>query len=245
MDVDYFATSFNIHQWTLANYTYAGCRWIGSDSDDWNDQDNWSCARVPLATDDVFIPDASTTVHSPTLTVNTSVQSVMIESGGILNGGTNSLTITGGSGPDIGTGCWTNLGTFNPGLSTVIFTNPFATMADPTNFHNVIIASGAALTLGTGNVMRIDGTFLNDGTLNAALLANTVEFNGTDQDIINPNGASSGYYNLILSGSGTKTMPVTPVSVSGNFSTAGNAHVTAASSMSIAGHLTIGSGSSF
>jgi hypothetical protein len=43
--------------------------------------------------------------------------------------------------------------------------------------------------------------------------SNTFNYNGTDQNVINPNGTIAGYYNLSISGSGIKTMPSTSMSV--------------------------------
>ena len=102
-----------------------------------------------------------------------------------------------------------NNGIFNPGTSTVVFTNALATISGTTNFYNITLNSGAGLTLESGSIMRIAGTITNNGTLHAALNPNTIEYNGANQTIINPNGSIPGYYNLILSGSGTKTMPGT------------------------------------
>jgi hypothetical protein len=47
--------------------------------------------------------------------------------------------------------------------------------------------------------------------------SNTFNYNGTDQNVINPNGTIAGYYNLSISGSGIKTMPSTSMSVLGIF----------------------------
>ena len=120
------------------------------------------------------------------------------------NSGVPTLTIDGA------VGAWDNMGTFNAGSSTVVFTNANATTSDPTNFYNVTVASGARLTLGTNNIMRIAGALTITGILNASYNYNTIEFNGSiAQSIPNPNGSTSGYSNLILSGSGTKTLAAT------------------------------------
>ena len=64
---------------------------------------------------------------------------------------------------------------FVAGTSTVKFINAAATMADPTNFYNVEVGTGATLTLGTNNVMRIAGALTLNGNLNAASNNNTIE----------------------------------------------------------------------
>ncbi len=241
-NITYFATTNNNHLWFLSNKETINYVWQGQASSDWNDLNNWSAGAVPDLTSDVVIPDAATTANDPFLPTSpaASVKTIDIQPNGILNGGEGtSLTIAGA------TGAWLNEGSFNPGTSTVVFTNANATMADPTNFHNLTINSGASLTLGTNNIMRIAGTLTNNGTLRAALLPNTIEFNGTDQTIINPNGLTTGFYNLILSGSGTKSMPSSPLSIAGYFLTTGTATATAKNAITVGGDVTIEDGSTF
>ncbi len=242
--ITYFGTAFDDHPWGLSNKESADFTWQGTPSTDWNDQNNWSGGVIPGLTSSVVIPDASTTLHDPVLPSSPSalVKTITIQSGGILDGGaTTTMTVAGS------TGAWLNLGTFNAGTSTVIFTHANATMADPTNFYNVTIANGAGLTAQSGNIMRIAGTLALEGTgvLKAALLPNTIEFNGTDQIIINPNGPTPGYYNLILSGSGSKSLPATALSVAGDFTTSGTVTATAGAAITVGGELTIESGSTF
>ncbi|MFZ4798235.1 MAG: beta strand repeat-containing protein, partial [Bacteroidia bacterium] len=240
--ITYFGTSFDTHRWYVSNKASVNYIWQGQASSDWNDINNWSAGAVPSSTCDVVIPDAATTANDPVLPTSpsASVKTITIQPNGILNGGdTTSLTIAGS------TGAWLNEGIFNSGTSTIIFTNANATMADPTNFYNLTINSGASLTLGTNNIMRIAGALTNNGTLRAALLPNTIEFNGSDQTIINPNGLTPGYYNLILSGSGTKTMPSSALAIAGNFLTSGTATATANNSITITGDVTIEQGSTF
>jgi hypothetical protein len=228
----------------LANKESASFTWQGTPSSDWNDPNNWSTGTIPDQNADIIIPDAATTLHDPLLpdSPSASVKTITIQSGGILEGGSaTTLTITGSA------GAWLNMGVLNPGTSTVVFTHANATIADPTNFYNVTIANGAGLTPETNNIMRISGALTLQGTgiLRAALLPNTIEFNGADQNIINPNGLTPGYYNLILSGSGTKTLPGTAMSIAGDFSTSGTATATAVAAITVGGNLTIGVGSTF
>ncbi len=233
--------SFPSKYWTLGTSTTANYTWLGANSSDWNDAANWT-SGIPSSGKHVVIPDAGTTTFDPDLPSSTTIGSITIQAGGILNGGTSTaLTLDGG------TGAWDNMGTFNAGTSTVIFTNSAATMSDPTNFYNVTISDGASLTLGTDNTIRIEGilSLSSTGILNAASNHNTVEYNGADQTVVSPNGSTAGYHNLILSGTGTKTMPVTALSVFGDLSTAGSASVTALSALTIAGNVKIGAGSTF
>jgi len=96
----------------------------------------------------------------------------------------------------------------------------------------VTINPGAAVMMGSGGTMRIGGTMTITEHGVAAQLANTfVEYNGGDQTILNPNGATPGYDNLILSALGPKTMPVTALSIRGNFSMSGTASASAGSAI--------------
>ena len=242
LELTYIAkSSFNSKYWTIGTSTGANFTWIGA-STDWNSTSNWVGGIVPASGNHVVIPDGNTTPFDPVLPATTTIGSISIQAGGIVNGGTGTvLTIDGAA------GAWENLGTFNAGASTIVFTNAAATMADPTDFYNVTVANGAKLTLGTDNIMRIAGTLslLGTGILNAASNNNTIEYNGIDQTVIMPNGPTAGYYNLILSGSGMKTMPGSSLSVAGNFSTSGTATATAGGAMTVIGNITIGMGSGF
>jgi len=238
IDADYFYGPTGTHTWSLGNSTVLYCHWNGPHSTEWDNATNWSGGYVPGDTDNVVIPEDRP--FYPTLPANASIKSIEIDNGGTLNGGTGTLTITGGTGPDAGTGCWDNRGTFNPGTSTVIFSNANATMSDTTNFYNITIANGAGLTQGTDNYMRIAGSLTVNGTLDATLSPNWIEFNGTNQNI-----PSNGYYNLILSGSGIKTMPASTIAVVKDFTISGTTTVNAGAAISVSGNITLGSGTTF
>jgi len=81
------------------------------------------------------------------------------------------------------------------------------------------------------------------GTLRAALLPIPSNLMVQTRLLLNPNGLTPGYYNLILSGSGTKTMPGTALAVYGDFTLSGTAVQLQAPAMTIAGSVTIGDGS--
>jgi uncharacterized beta-barrel protein YwiB (DUF1934 family) len=239
MEVSYFFTSFGAEEWTLGASEIASFVWNGSINTEWSNAANWSPTGNPSGLNFVIIPDATTTPNDPDLPLSAELEGLEIEDAGILNSLADAqLTISGS------TGAWLSYGTFNPGTSTVIFTNASATIAGSTSFYNVTIADSAALTPGADNIMRIAGAFTLQGTgiLYAALSPNTIEYNGTDQNIINPNGLTPGYYNLILGATGTKTMPGTALSVAGDFSMSGSASATAAEALSVSGNVTIGSG---
>ncbi len=237
--VTYFDVAADMHPWTLADKVSASFTWQGTPSTDWNDINNWSSGVVPISTSDVVIPDAATTLHDPLLPTTATAKTILIQQGGILDGGTGTtLTVSGSS------GAWLNFGTLNAGTSTVVFTNANATMADPTNFYNVTIADGASLTPETGNFMGIAGTLslTNTGILRAALLPNTIEFNGGNQTIVDTNAPIPGYYNLILSGSGTKTLSGTHMNVAGNLNIKGTTTVSVGTSVDVVGNMFIDAG---
>jgi len=231
------STDFTANSWSLGETTLSGVTWVGTTSTDWTVGTNWSGGVAPVSSSNVVIPAVISPKYQPTLPASTTINTLGIQSGGILNGGTStSLTIAGN------TGAWNNKGTFNAGTSTIVFTNSAATMSDPTNFNNVTVANGATLILGTNNVMRIAGTLSlsSTGVLNAASNTNTVEYNGASQTVVNPNGSTAGYSTLILSGSGTKTMPSSALSVAGDFSMNGSASATTANTLTIAGGFSLG-----
>ncbi|MCX6157647.1 MAG: T9SS type A sorting domain-containing protein [Ignavibacteriae bacterium] len=231
------SSSPDIKYWTLDTAEVPTFTWLGVDNV-WTNTANWTGGIVPGSSDRVNIPGGLT--YYPTLPSSTTIGAITIQTGGVLNATTGSptLTISGGA------GAWDNMGTFNAGTSTVIFTNAGATMSDPTNFYNVTVADGAKLTLGTDNVMRIAGilSLSSTGILDAATNHNTIEYNGASQTVINPNGLHSGYHNLILSGSGTKTMPVSLLELHGDFSMTGTVDVTASNNVTTEGNFGIGSG---
>ncbi|MGB4848502.1 MAG: hypothetical protein WBP41_11320, partial [Saprospiraceae bacterium] len=243
LGLDGFPTGFGQVQATLGGSALSNYTWNGSLNTDWINAGNWTPNGNPSDLSDVIIPDAGTTLNDPLLPTGiASVGRITINSGGILNATTtSSLTVTGAS------GAWINIGgTFNPSTSTVIFTNAAATISGTTNFYNLQINSGAGLTMGSNSTIRIAGTITNNGTWNVDLNdITTVEYNGANQTVLNPNGSLPGYHHLILSGSGTKTMPGSTMGIHGDFSMSGTAAATALAAVTIDGGFTLGSGTTF
>ncbi|NOR28558.1 MAG: hypothetical protein GQ540_08530 [Lutibacter sp.] len=224
--------------------------WEGSVSTDWYDSANWNPAFAPGATKHVIIPDATSTTYDPIITAstNSSILSLVIQTAGILNAGAISqLTILASS------GAWKNDGDFNASTGKVIFNNGVAseivTIAGITDFYNIEVGANTTLQPVPGNILRIAGVGIADVTsiVDFSSINNTVEWNGGNQTIVNPNGigGNSGYFNLILSGSGTKTMPNTALTIQGDFTTSGTANITAAEVLVISGNTLIGNGSTF
>ncbi|MFC2059240.1 beta strand repeat-containing protein, partial [Chloroflexota bacterium] len=241
--ISLLASSFGELPGTLGDSDLSSFTWNGSTSTNWSNVENWTPEGVPSDLTDGIIPDASGTTYDPILpTVPIAIGRLTIESGGILNATTTStVTLTGASGAFSNNG-----GTFNTSTSTVIFTNAAATISGVTDFYDVTIDTDAGLTMGSGGTMRIGGTMTNNGTWRAAgLSGSTVEYNGGSQTVLNPNGVTPGYDNLILSGSGTKTMPGTALSIYGDFSMSGTASATAGAAINTTGSFTVGEGTSF
>lgn len=192
--------------------------WDGSKSTAWNTPENWLLNHVPTMNEGVLIP---VTVNNPLLPESTETQAVckyiIIQSGGVLNGGTNNATLTIYDGTQAD--AWIvepadglPAGSFNAGNSTVIFSNPgystYAAISGTTNFYNLTVNTDSRITFSENSYIRISGTLLNNGIIDATQAANTVEFNGADQSIPNPNYTGGpGYHDLVISGSGTKTLP--------------------------------------
>ena len=216
--------------------------WNGSLSDSWTSVENWTPNAGPSSDKNIIIPDASTTPRSPILPAVTEIKTLTIEAAGILNSTASAqLTVNGGN------SAWNNTGgTFNFGTSNVIFTNAAATISGSTNFYDITIAADKALSMENGSVIKISGSLTNNGSLRAVNVSpTTVEYNGGDQTVLNPNGSTTGYYNLTLSGSGTKTLPVSDLTILGDLSIDGTTTVNTNSTLNISGNLTIGSNATF
>jgi hypothetical protein len=238
--IELLSATFGQVKISMAETALTSYTWNGSTSSTWENTYNWTPVGSPSELSNIIIPDGGITANDPTLkTGGVSVKSISIENGGILNSGDQTLTLGGTS------GAWQNNGTFNPGIGTVTLTGNGGTISGTTDFYNLTINSGADVTNQIGSILRIGGTMTNNGIWRAALLGNTVEYNGGNQTVLNTNSTIPGYYNLILSGSDNKTMPASPLAVYGDFTLAGTASAAAGAVMTIAGNVTIGSGTTF
>ncbi len=238
IDISYLPSSFGNRQHTLSDFNTDSFVWNGSVSSDWMNKLNWTKGAIPAAADDVIIPDTANTAFDPTLPTTTTINTLSIQTGGIVNGGNDTLLIIKGS-----TGAWVGNGIFNPGTSTVEFTSTAAIMSGTGNFYNVTIDPAAVLTLANGSYMRVGGEINNDGTWQTTLFSNTVEYTGIDQIVEMPNGASPGYNNLVLSGSGAVTMPSEALNVLGQFLLPGTVSVPLNGALVVNGDFNIGFGS--
>ncbi len=214
--------------------------WNGSQGTGWMETANWTPNNNPSYFG-VRIPDESTTAHiSPTIPVGASCKSIEIKTSGIINtasGATLALTGTGNA--------WTCEpgGVYNAGNSTVSFLRSSQTYTGTTNFNNILISDTTTLLLAESSWMGISGTMTNNGVLNTVLAgATTVDYNGAAQTVAVPNTSTDRYYNLVLSGSGAKTMPPTALTCIGDFTVSGTASVTALAALTIQGNVNIGGG---
>lgn len=222
--------------WMFAHSYIVGNQWLGAvptERNEWNHPSNWSKGNVPNCTDDVIIPPASLVPHAPTLPANASVKSITIAEGGVLNGGSGTLTICGGIAENGGKGSWSNYGTFNPGNSHVIFSFPrdtrvqTATISGITEFNRVTINAQTHVVVQLGAQINLRGAFINNGLLDAASYPNTIEYSGDEsQTIVHPLLHNPGYFHLILSGQGQKVFQEGDWPIRGNLTL--NAPITVA-----------------
>jgi hypothetical protein len=127
----------------------------------WSNGDNWNPIGEPNASDDVNIPDAVTTPNDPTIDAICYCKNITIKSGGILNGGSNVLDVSGD---------WTNDGTFNAGTGGVIFTGSGDSTIAGTNataFYTLQVqkADTNSVFLTTDNCSSSYQTWVDSGTL--------------------------------------------------------------------------------
>ena len=256
MAINFFvpSSSLDYKQWGLSYNNISPITWTGNGSPtyagDWSLPGNWN-GGIPTATDAVLIPKLADLPADnnglPTWNSATGVvQTLEIASGSAVSLGTADLTIHGDA------NAWVNNGTFTS-TGTVFFSNEAKTATiggtGVNNFNSIAVVENSFVQTATDCVLKIAGTLsAGDGSiLDFTTNNNTVDFNGADQTILNPIGfgLNSGYHHLALSGTGTKTMPSTDLSISGNMTLSGTASIAPTNALTIAGALTIGSGAGF
>ena len=116
-------------------------------------------------------------------------------------------------------------------------------VGDGTNACNFTIPSSYALSTPAIDVANnatltiANTTIPTMGTLSSG---STVNYNGVGQTV-----ASNNYYNLTLSGSGTKTLQAGTTAISGNLTLNGTASATTVVGLAISGNISIGDGTIF
>jgi len=217
IDLSVFPNSFGSDSLTLSNSQIQTIVWEGSVSNVWTNSLNWSTNITPDSTDNVTIPDSSSTLNDPQLPATARVSRLSIETNGYLTSVSGAqLTIYGND--SSGFLSWESSGTFNAGNSTVTFSGTNAGYNGITTFNNITIAASAKLTIRSGAILNIAGTITNNGTWDIDSSGNgVVNYSGNSaQTILTPNGAFGGYAGFTLSGSGTKTLP-SSIKLTGDF----------------------------
>jgi hypothetical protein len=251
--ISYFIQIPSSHEWrtifALRDYGVDYCTWNGSMSNLWGTAANWTLsggggAVVPTEFSHVIIPDATTTSYDPILPSGiTTINTLSIENGGILTMGSNTLIIKNNF-----SGGWEDqnpLGN-DPGTSKVIFSTKNTTISGNARFYDVEISDGADITNQRNNSMKIGGTItrIGSGKWYPDIFGASIEYNGGNQTILMPDG-TPGYHNLLLSGSGTKTMPISALTIDQNIILSGTVSATTAADLSIGGNLIISNGTTF
>jgi hypothetical protein len=242
--ISYFINTSG-HAWRtifmIADYAVNYYTWNGSASSVWGTSTNWTPRGVPSDASHVIIPDAATTLYDPVLLDgNTTINTITIEKGGILTMDANSITIN-----NTLSGGWEDqnpLGN-NPGTSKVFFAMPGSTISGNARFYDVEIGNGADISNQAGSSMKIANTITKTGTGKwfADVFGSTIEYNGAEQTVLLTDGLPN-YHNLILSGSGNKTLPTSALELHGNLTFAGTVSVIPSNSLTVKGNLILGTG---
>ncbi|MBU3661271.1 MAG: T9SS type A sorting domain-containing protein [Flavobacteriales bacterium] len=213
--IGYLATEGDVaftKYWMLSENIIKVQTWLGAAqggaAGDWYVASNWSKGVIPTV-ESILIPNASSTPNDPDpskLPDFINLATIEIQPGGVLNGGSSEITLSGGPLINGGRGSWLNNGTFTPGTSKVIFDYTDATIAGSTTFNDIVVNNGKKVTIQANSNNTINGSITNNGTFDATSHANTVTYSGSGQSIIQPNGTTPGYHNLtIAQTSGTAT----------------------------------------
>ncbi|MBN2765546.1 MAG: hypothetical protein JXR27_04170 [Paludibacteraceae bacterium] len=245
--------------------------WNGSVSTEWHNPANWTPNQSPSRLKNVIIPDAATTNNDPLIPLDgpsgygditqPEVKTITLEENSILNSDLFTynaffkipamLNIYGSI------GAWVNQGgIYNPNQGAVVLHNDssqFATASGNTQFHNIILDEDVDLLItanshikisGAVTLNGIDATRATVGSISAA--ENTIEYNGANQEVVIPNETTPRYFNLILSGSGTKIMPNVDLNVFGDFIVSNTVTVNLpAKNLNVYGNVTVNDGTTF
>ncbi len=225
MAIDQIATSSTTYakEYSLGYTNVSKIIWTGEGAvlypGDWSLPGNW-LGGVPTTNDSVLIPSGLTTAYPYRNLLSAFTPAIVktfeIEAGATVALDDYDITISGDA------RAWVNNGTLNAGTSAVIFnkgsTSNAAEIAGTTNFYDLIVSDNTKIQPATGSILRIAGTLTpgSGSILDFAANTNTLEYNGSAaQTVINP-GTGYGYHNLTFSGNGTKTLPLSSLSISGD-----------------------------
>jgi hypothetical protein len=247
LPLNYFIYDATYQNWyevfsLIEHQDQAYMTWNGAYSSSWSNTLNWTPAGTPGTTTHVIIPDANLTNNEPVIPT-TEINSITFQNNSIASLGSSVLTINGAS------GAWNNQGgNINPGTSTVLFTGAGATISGNTDFYNVQIADGASIVNQVGDYMRIYGNITKTGSGTGKWISDTynatVEYAGANQTILATDG-NPNYHTLILSGSGTKTLPSSYLKFDGDLVLSDTVTVTAVGNLYTMGNMVIGNAATF
>ncbi|MFY8166586.1 MAG: T9SS type A sorting domain-containing protein, partial [Sediminibacterium sp.] len=170
------------------------------------------------------------TAFDPILPATVALNSIEIQNGGILDGASSTITLTGAVGLNGGTGTWINNGTFTPGTSTVVINNAAATATGNTTFNNLSVSNAlnisanstvnvssnlvlgtGVVTLGSNAVLGLNGSSItrNTGSINAQSTTSRVNIGGTTNLNIPANLFAGNIASLYINKTNVSTNTVT------------------------------------
>lgn len=166
--------------------------WTGSVSTDWHTPGNWCSNKVPTASDNVTISAAT---NQPLIGAAAVCNNITINAGATVKiSGSNTLTVS---------GTFNNYGSFTTNAGTLTVAGAFA--------------NGGSFYGNTGTLVINSSTtsaFTNNGTFTAG--TGTVNLNGGAQTVVTP--SQTQFYNVIVGGTGLKTINATNFVVMGTLS---------------------------
>lgn len=224
---------------------------IASVSGNWSNTATWGGAAIPTSADDVTVNSGITVTVDGAYSCNTLTFAAVTTTSIVSITGTNSLTVTGLISmplPSVGQSCIINVnaGSLSCGSLTMLATT--VGRNDVINITTGTLSVAGAITTGTTGcqfiftgtgTFNIGGSFSSTPTL-TTFAGSTVNYNGAAQTVLGIN-----YNNLILSGSGAKTLQAGTTTVNGNLTLSGTATAITAANMTVSGNLSIGDGTTF
>jgi hypothetical protein len=184
-----------------------------------------------------FSSTVGTKTFSGMVTVNGSWITTVAESFTIQGGITNNGTFTAGGG----------IYTFNTNSQVLngILNIPRVTVTGVSltnsNFLTIstVLAGTGTLVQGASATLSLAGT-VTISAINASSTNNTVSYTGGNQTL-----AAGTYFNLNITGTGTKTLREQITNILGNFTTSGTHTITAVTGLTVSGNFSTGVGTTF
>ena len=195
-----FHSDMAIDDFTIQGAPASAVEWTGVTSSNWGTSTNWDGNAVPLATDNVIIPNTAPIwpVFAGNLTLGSTCGDIILEGSSVLTV-TGNISINAGSVLTTNTagtiyvgGNWTNNGSFNAGTGTVQMNgSSIAGIVGAETFYNLIISNtsdvitaGSDLTIDNKLTLRPNACL----TVNGALTNN----NGVDGLLIESDATGTG-----------------------------------------------------